>query len=611
MSVKEAIRKSLGLLSSRDRRLLVLTMAIQVATSALDLAGVLLLGLVGALAVTTVQSQPAPPAVTNLVDSVGLGHLTDQALVAGLAAAAALVLLTKSIVSSLLTRRVFIFLANRQALVSARLTRELLSRPLTFLQSRSSQQTAYALIQGAGAATISTLGQLVVVVTELSVLVVLSAALLFIDPWVTLGAIAFFALVAIVLQRLMGTWASRLGQTGAEADIASLNTVQDALSTYREITVLHRRELYVDRFQRLRWTSASVTADRTFLLQVPKYVFEAALVVGGVLLAGVLFTTKDSVVAFGTLALFLAAASRVMPSLLRLQGAALTLRDNAAAAIPTFDLADDLGNPRESDGAHAPRRTPVSVTVRLDDRPVRISVEHVSFTYPGSDSFALKNVSLDVAAGTSLALVGRSAAGKSTLVDVILGVLIPQEGSVQLGTVAPQQLIESAPGSVAYVPQSVGLVSGSVRDNVALGLPRGAIADELVWMALERAHVADAIRDMRSGLDTSIGEDGVKLSGGQRQRVGIARAFLLNPSVLVMDEATSALDSETEAAITQVVNELHGHVTVVIVAHRLSTVRDVDQVAYMEDGRIVDRGTFDEVRSRVPALERQASLMGL
>lgn len=283
MTVKEAIGESMRLLTRRDRRLLLVARIIQVATSALDLIGVLLLGLVGALAVTTVQSQPAPTLVNTLADAIGLGSVSDQALVGVFAGAAAVVLLLKSVVSSILTRRVFVFLANRQALVSARLVRELLARPLTFLQMRSSQETAYALIQGAGSAIISILGQLVIVVTEVAVLVVLAVALLFIDPLVIVAAILFFALVALILQRIMGSWASRLGRTGAEADIASLNTIQDAMSTYREITVLNRREHYVERFQNLRWQSASVSADRTFILHVPKYVFEAALVVGGLL----------------------------------------------------------------------------------------------------------------------------------------------------------------------------------------------------------------------------------------------------------------------------------------------------------------------------------------
>jgi ATP-binding cassette, subfamily B, bacterial PglK len=256
VTVHQSIRAALGLLSKRDRRLLSVSVAIQTSTSLLDLIGVLLLGLVAALAVTVVQSQPAPGTVTDVADLLGLESLTGQQLVVVFAVAAAVVLLTKSIVASYLIRRLFIFLANRQALVSARLSKELLSRPHTFLQRRSSQETSFALIQGAGAATMSILGQMVVAVAETGLLVVLAMALLYIDPLVTIGAIIFFALVALILQRLLGGWASRIGTMQARADIASLNAIQEAVSAYREITVSDRRGLYVDRIGKLRWEAA-------------------------------------------------------------------------------------------------------------------------------------------------------------------------------------------------------------------------------------------------------------------------------------------------------------------------------------------------------------------
>jgi len=247
------------------------------ATSLLDLTGVLLIGAVGALSVTTVQSQPPPTLITQLVDVFGLGDLSGQTLVLVLAACAACVLMTKSVLSSYLTRRVFQFLANRQALVSARLTKALLSRPLTFIHQRSSQETAYALIQGAGYATVSILGQLVILLSETALLIVLAIALLLFSPWVALGAILFFALVAVALQRTMGNWASKTGIAQTYADISSLDAVQEAINAYREISVSRRRALYVAKIQDLRWQAAKVSADMQFINTLPKYIFEAAL----------------------------------------------------------------------------------------------------------------------------------------------------------------------------------------------------------------------------------------------------------------------------------------------------------------------------------------------
>jgi ABC-type multidrug transport system fused ATPase/permease subunit len=510
-----------------------------------------------------------------------------------------------------LTRRVFTFLANRQALVSARLIKELLSRPLTLVQRRSSQETAFALINGAGAATVSILGQLTIAVTELSLLIVLAVALLFLSPWLAIGSIAFFALVAFALQRAMGGWAARIGSIQAAADIASLNAVQEAIGAYREITVADRRLLYAKRIQDLRWQAARVAADSQFIGMFPKYMFEAALVVGGFALAGVVFTVYDSVTAVGTLALFLAAATRVMPSLLRLQGGALGLRGSAGLATPTFELAADLGNPLETpeDGPD-PAAIREAIRHGNPDFEPSILIQNVSVTYPDAPRPALNSVSLEARDGESIALVGRSGAGKSTLADVILGVLEPQEGVALLGGLSPTASVRRWPGGIAYVPQDIVLANGTIRDNVALGLPTAAVDDELVWEALHRAHFAAHLAE-RDGLDTLIGERGVRLSGGQRQRLGIARALYTRPRLLVLDEATSALDAETEQAIGETITDLEGTVTTVVIAHRLSTVRDADQVIYLDEGRVLACGSFDEVVRKVPAFARQAELMGL
>jgi len=612
MSVREAIRRSFGLLSRRDRRLLWIAILVQIATSFLDLLAVLLIGLVGALAVTAVQSQPPPAIVETLAASFGLEALTQQQLVAVLAGAAAAVLLTKSTLSAYLTRRVMLFLANRQALVSARLSKALLSRPLSFLQKRSSQETAFGLINGATAATLTVLGQFVVVVSETSLLLVLAGGLLFLNPWATLGSIVFFSLVALGMQRALGNWASRVGLQAAQADVASLGAVQEALSSYREISVADRREYYVERIQQQRWVSARATANMQFLTQFPKYIFEGALVIGGFLLAVGLFATQSATAAIGTLALFLAAAARVMPSLLRLQVAFLSMRNGAGIAGHTYSLSEDLGHPQEDPDVfrEAAIMKACIASGHPDFRPA-IRLDGVCVLYSGARTPALTDVSLLVPPGTSLAVVGRSGAGKSTLADVILGVIDPNEGQVLVGGLTPVEAAIQWPGGMAYVPQEVALAADTIRNNVALGLPDAAIDDDLVWKALEKAHLDQLFRGTSSGLDSVVGERGSRLSGGQRQRVGIARALYTQPRLLVLDEATSALDAETEDAIARMLHDLEGDVTSIIIAHRLSTVREADSVLYLDRGSVIAQGSFECVRRLVPSLERQARLMGL
>jgi ABC-type multidrug transport system fused ATPase/permease subunit len=542
------------------------------------------------------------------VSFLGLGNASQGSLVAVFSGLAAALLLTKSIVSPILMSRVLKFLARREAIVSARLTKDLLAQPLTFVQRRSTQDTAFALVQGTNSATVSILGQLATASSELALLVLLGVALLAINPGVAVGAIIFFAVVSIALQRLLGSRAGQYARERQKADVASLVAVQEVLGAYREVTVTNRRSLYVERIESQRVAAAEAAAGAQMINILPKYVSEAALVAGSFLLAGSLFATQSIAAAAGTFALFLATATRVMPSLLRLQTAALAIRSAAGNAQPTFKLAEDLGY-----SVDGPRAADPPLPHAEGNRPFtpRIDVSNVSFTYPESDEPAIRGIDLTVEAGASVALVGRSGAGKSTLADIILGVLPADKGMVTVSGISPGEAVQRWPGSVAYVPQDVTLTNETVRANVALGLPRELTDDQQVWEALRRANLEDYLRAQPEGLDAEIGERGLRLSGGQRQRLGIARALFTRPQLLVLDEATSALDAETEQSITHMLESLDEDVTTVIIAHRLSTIRNSDQVVYLDKGVAVAKGSFTEVCDRVPALQTQAELMGL
>ena len=617
MNVRQTIKASLALLSRRDRRILILVTLAQMSTAFLDLLGVLLIGVVTALSVSVMSQAPPPAFVQTTMDRIGLTDVDIITLATTLAVVAGFVLIAKSIINVLLTRRVLRFLANRQAMVSGQLAARLLSRPLLQVQRRSSHETIYALTSGVSAATLTILGQGVVAVTEIALLLVLAIGLLAISPFVTVFAIAFFFVIALVLQRLLAGWAGRLGLRSSNVEVSSYSSIQEALRTYREIVVSHRRGLYVERFQDLRWQAASVQSDMNFLSLIPKYVFEIALVVGAGLLAASQLFTKDLTAAVAIIAIFLAAGSRVVPSMLRMQSAAITVRSASGQAAPTFALADELASVEtaaiaaDTFGSIDPKVIVEQLRQGHLDFDPTISLSTTWLAYPGSTSDALAEVSFDLASGSSLALVGPTGAGKSTLADVILGVLQPDRGSVLIGGLIPAEAIARWPGALAYVPQDVAMANGTVRENVALGLPAAAIDDDWVWEALNRAHLADFLRDSRDGLDTVIGEHGMKLSGGQRQRLGVARALYTHPKFLVLDEATSALDAETEQAIAKTLQELEGTVTTVTIAHRLATIRHCDLVIYMEGGRIIASGSFDEVRQVARHFDQQAQLLGL
>lgn len=613
-SVVWSVRKAIAILPRSKRRLLFLAAGVQISLGLLDLIGIALIGLVAAVAVSGIGATGIPPWAQTLLDRLGLGSLTVSQLSVVLALSAVFILVLKTGLSAFLHRRITRFLANRQAEVSAELARQFLSRPLAEVQRWTTSEAVYALGAGASAATVALLGAAIVIAAEAFLFAIVGITLFLYDPILTIIAGLSFAGIVLFLHRVLGRWIAQNAQIIKGTSIDTLTAVTEALATYREATVLSRRELYVRKYEKLVIRQAIAGASTAFITEIPKYALEVVLYMGILTLGVYQFLTRDWAAAAATVALFLAAGSRIIPSLLRLQGAGITIRNASIAAQPTFFMKDFL--------AHAAPATAVTSSMSARDLHEQINrgypgfeatvlVHNVNMRYDHAPEDALKDATLCVPAGTSVALVGPTGAGKSTLADVILGVLEPMHGSVRISGVPPRIAIDQWPGAIAYVPQAVALVQGSVRENVALGLPREAINDDLVWEALRRAQLADFLAENREGLDTAIGERGFRLSGGQRQRLGIARALYTRPKLLVLDEATSALDAETELAIIRTLEELDGAVTTITIAHRLATVRRADQVLYLNDGVIAARGSFEEVRSQVQDFDHQASLLGL
>jgi ABC-type multidrug transport system fused ATPase/permease subunit len=240
-----------------------------------------------------------------------------------------------------------------------------------------------------------------------------------------------------------------------------------------------------------------------------------------------------------------------------------------------------------------------------------IVLTNVSFTYPNSTNPALNDINLKIAEGSIVAVVGPSGAGKTTLIDVLLGVLSPSSGEVIIASKSPLEAISTWPGAIAYVPQDILISNSSIRENVSMGYPIELATNDLVLDALTLAQLRYFTESLPNGIDTKTGDRGSRLSGGQRQRLGIARAMFTKPNLLVLDEATSSLDGETEAELSAAIVKMKGKVTIVMIAHRLVTVKNADLVVYMDNGRIVASGSFDEIRELVPDFDRQAGIMGL
>ena len=601
MSIRTEVASCLELLEPADRRKYRLAMVAQAGLAALDLIGVLLIGAVGLTATAAGTGAQLPARFQQFIDAVGLGDLALPSVAAVLGIAAAVMLIGKSVLSLLIQRRVSLFLAVRTTSVARRLIDSFLSQSLLEVQKRPSNWSSFAFIEGLTNAVTISLTQYLTMVGDVAVLVVLGGALLMLDPVTTVATIAYFALVVWMMSSWLGRWSRSVSAVYSRASISSREAVHDAIDTYRETVVAGRREYFRDRFMQQRWLYAKAAADNALIAAIPRFGMEIALVMGAVLLVVVLVVTGGTLAdAVGSLALFLAAVARVMPSLLRLNSGVIILHGSAANAERTLTLYEEVRD--------VPASIPEQVTPQHAG-PVDVDLHQVCLQYPGRESVAVDDISIRISAGQSVALVGPTGAGKSSLVDVILGVVPPTSGTVRIDGLAPGAFVAARPGALAYVPQHVAIVNGNVRTNVALGLAE--VDDDRVWAALDRAHLGDFVRAQTDGLDTVVGERGVRISGGQRQRLGLARALYYTPSVLVLDEATSSLDAETEHAVTDTIGSLGDSVTTITVAHRLATIRNADVVVYLQDGRLVAAGTFAQVRAAVPQFERQASLLGL
>lgn len=601
------ILKSAFLILNRQKRIkLISASLVQIVTAGLDLIGVALIGVLGALTIQGIESKGAGNRVSKVLNFLGIETQSLQLQVTMIGILAIFFFVLRTFLTVFLTRRSLRFLSFQAAQISSGLIANLLKQSILTINKRSVQKTVYILNDGVYAITMGLLGSIVSLIADASLLIVMSFGLFFLDPVIAIETMTLFIIVGITVYALLSRKASELGRKQTLNRLEGNEQITQVLYSYREILVRGRRDYYAEINRKNRADSAQVLADSAFLPNIGKYAIEATVLVGTFVIGAIQFARHDAVHATATLSVFLAAGSRVAPAVLRLQQSAIQIRNSIGAAEPAFELINEIGI---EDYVPGPRID----SKKKSEREFRaeIILKDVNFSYPENDVKTIDGLNLRVNPGELIAFVGPSGAGKTTLIDLILGVLKPNTGSIQISGVAPLAAIDSWPGSVGYVPQDVVIINGTVRENIIMGFKPSDVNDLDVLRALEVAQLGDFVKSLPEGLDTEVGERGTKLSGGQRQRLGIARAMLTKPELLVLDEATSSLDGETEAAISTSIKSLAGKVTVIMIAHRLSTVREANQVVYLENGKIAATGTFQEVRDSVRNFDSQAKLMGL
>lgn len=437
-----------------------------------------------------------------------------------------------------------------------------------------------------------TFGQVVLgligMLADVLTLAAISVVLLFVSPLTTVYTVAFFSLVSWLVHRTLRSRHTRIGQAISQADLDAWTALMPGVNGFRESRLFSSAEFFVRRFRKAKDNRAHASRLISLVSEVPKYILEISFVVGIAGMALLLFTTEAPEAALSILGVFAAAATRMLPTMNRVLATMGSIR---VGRIALDILAREIEN-LDSAGYHS--EDPESTQSFSGD----IVMDGVNFNFHDSESKVLHGVSTTITQGRTTAFVGSSGAGKSTLLDILLGLLVPTSGSVQCGG---RNIFDDLPSwyqGIGVVPQDVYLTDDSVQNNIAFGQDADQIDTERLSEAIVLADLKSLIEELPEGLNTRLGERGIRLSGGQRQRIGIARALYRRPAILILDEATSALDNATERRISDTIESLSGSMTIVLVAHRLSTVKNADKVVFMSQGRIEAEGTFDEVQQQ-------------
>ncbi|TVO60758.1 ABC transporter ATP-binding protein [Spiribacter vilamensis] len=487
------------------------------------------------------------------------------------------------------------FIEMRRHSVSARLLETYLRQPYAFFLDRHSGDMAKNIL--------SEVDQLVarvfrpaMLLVAYSVVVVSIVALLVVVSPVLAGIVALaigsmYGLIYVAVRTPLG----KIGRERARANQERFEAAGEALGGIKDIKLLGRENAYLQRFLRPSITQARNQSTTQTLAEVPKFLIEAVAMGGIIALTLGLMAIHGGVEGDGlgqvlpVLGLYALAAYRMLPAANHIYGGAARMRFGEAALDSAYN---DLRYRAEL--CEIRGRMPAPMRPRYE-----VALDRISFTYPNATQPALEEIALTIPVGSSVGLVGSTGAGKTTLVDVLLGLLRPTEGALRVdGEPVTESNLRAWQGALGYVPQDIFLTDSTVTENIALGVPPAQIDHEQVERCARMAQVHDfIIRDMPDQYETMVGERGVRLSGGQRQRIGIARALYHDPSVLVFDEATSALDSVTEKAVMRAINDLHHEKTIILIAHRLTTVEHCDQVVLLEHGAVVARGGFEALRA--------------
>ena len=584
------LKSAFSLLSRTDQKKMALVACLQLLMSILDLIGIFLIGLVASISLYGIQSKEPPEIINSILEWLSVENIDFQNQVALLGGAAGIILIGKTLLSAYFSRRILFFLNIKTAQITTKLMDHTFDLPYDQIKNKSTANLLFSLTRGVESLLAGVIGSASLIFTEASLLFVVIVGMLFFDPLITIFSILYFGLIGLIQGKKLNSSAKSNQEKSSKALVDSETQILNSFNMYRELHVRNARKGQVEKLGRIRIEVANLQSRVLFMPYVAKYSIEISLVAGAIILTGSQLILKDALSALTTLSIFLVAATRVSPSILRLQQGLIIFSAKSGESEKTLSLIKDIGEEE--------RKTKESVAqFGYENFKGEIELSNVAFRYFDGTETVIHDFSLRVPSGCLYALVGPSGNGKTTIMDLMMGVIHPISGTVTIDGIEPRDFIERFPSSVGYVPQESTFISGSLRENLLLGMDDQEMSEEEINAALTRVGMENFIPVGRTSSEIKIGNRGASLSVGQRQRLSVARALVARPKLLFLDEPTSSLDSESELRISQLINSLRGETTIVVIAHRLETVRNADKVVWIEGGHIKKSGNYDEVFS--------------
>ena len=584
---------TINLLTKKDQLKIKLTLFVYLLLSLLDMGGIAIVGVLTAITVQGVTAVEQSKAIAELLYFFKLSNYPFQIQVAALGISVAIIFTLKTIVTMYLSKKIYYLMSYKCAKISSDLAESILEQDILEIQKKSSQETLFSVTSGVNSLFIGILASSINILADLVVLLIIFIGLFLIDPITAIVIMLSFLLIASILFRILGVRARKLGEEITSLSIGSNEKFLEALGTYRELVVHNRQGFYIGKFKRIRKQLAGVNAESAFQSQIGKYVIETSTVLLALIFAGYQYTFNSALHATTTLGIFVVSVFRAAPAVLRVQQGILGIKNNMGHSRATVDLIERLNY--SSDITNINSDIISNSSIKKFDPTIILS--KVNFKYHSKSNFELKDISHTFPTKGITAIVGPSGAGKSTLVDLILGIYSPYSGTIKISNYHPKDTYKIWPGEISYVPQTSVVIDGTIRENIILGYDYSEFSDQEIWEALELAELKNFVLNLPARLDTKISENGSNLSGGQRQRLGLSRALISKPKILILDEATSSLDVITESEIASNLKKLSKSISIVLVAHRPSTVNIADEILYLEEGNIKAQGSIEYINS--------------